>query len=35
MGKRLISGLKVEDLTIGTGAEAVKGKTVTIKRSAG
>ena len=31
MGKRSISGLKVEELTIGTGAEAVKGKTVTIQ----
>ena len=31
MGKRSISGLKVEDLIIGTGAEAVKGKTVTIQ----
>jgi FKBP-type peptidyl-prolyl cis-trans isomerase FkpA len=31
MGKRSISGLKVEDLTIGNGAEAVKGKTVTIQ----
>jgi len=31
MGKRSTSGLKTEDLTIGAGAEAVKGKTVTIQ----
>ena len=31
MGKRSISGLKIEDLTLGAGPEAVKGKTVTIQ----
>jgi FKBP-type peptidyl-prolyl cis-trans isomerase len=30
MGKRSVSGLKIEELTVGTGPEAVKGKTVTI-----
>jgi FKBP-type peptidyl-prolyl cis-trans isomerase FkpA len=31
MRKRSISGLKIEDLILGTGAEATKGKTVTIQ----
>jgi FKBP-type peptidyl-prolyl cis-trans isomerase len=31
MGKRSISGLKVEDLIVGTGLEAVKGKAVTVQ----
>jgi FKBP-type peptidyl-prolyl cis-trans isomerase FkpA len=31
VGKRSISGLKIEELTVGTGPEAVKGKTVTIQ----
>jgi FKBP-type peptidyl-prolyl cis-trans isomerase len=30
MGKRSISGLKVEDLLLGTGAEALKGKNVAV-----
>jgi FKBP-type peptidyl-prolyl cis-trans isomerase FkpA len=31
MGKRSISGLKIEDLTQGTGVEVAKGKTVTVQ----
>jgi len=31
MGKRSISGLKVEELILGTGTEALKGKTVTVQ----
>ena len=31
MGKRSISGLKVEELILGTGPEALKGKTVTVQ----
>ena len=31
MSKRSISGLKVEELILGTGSEALKGKTVTVQ----
>jgi FKBP-type peptidyl-prolyl cis-trans isomerase len=31
MGKRSVSGLKIEDLIEGTGAAAEKGKTVTVQ----
>jgi FKBP-type peptidyl-prolyl cis-trans isomerase FkpA len=30
MGKRSISGLKIDELTVGTGDEAKKGQTVTV-----
>jgi FKBP-type peptidyl-prolyl cis-trans isomerase len=30
MGKRSVSGMKVEELIVGTGLEALKGKTVTV-----
>jgi FKBP-type peptidyl-prolyl cis-trans isomerase len=31
MGKRSISGLKVKELFLGTGPEAIRGKTVTVQ----
>ena len=31
MGKRSISGLKIDDLTLGTGPGVVKGQTVTVQ----